>query len=142
MFSRFNLPPRRKFCNEEPSRTIQSAAEECNINKMIARYQKTGSFHGSSSIPTARPQFGEFVDVPTYQEAQQIIIDAQNAFADLSSDLRDRFRNDPAEMLSFLADPANKDEAIKLGLCASPPPDPALEIVESEGKTLLRKKSS
>ena len=45
-------PPRRKFFNDEPSMTIQSAADETDINLMIARYQKTGSFHGSTNMPT------------------------------------------------------------------------------------------
>ena len=48
-YSYSNRPPRRTFINDEPSMTIQSAADETDINVMIARYQKTGSFHGSTN---------------------------------------------------------------------------------------------
>jgi len=143
--SRFNLPDRRTHVNEEPSKTIQAAADECNINKMVARYNRTGSYHGIANQPTVRPQFGDFVDVPTFESAHQIILEATEHFATLPSDVRDRFGNNPAKMLEFLALDTNYDEAVKLGLCDAKPEPPApivVEVVESEGKTLLKKRSS
>ena len=119
-FSYSNRPPRRQFKNDEPSMTIQSAADETDINVMIARYQKTGSFHGSTNMPTVRPQFGDFVDVPEYQNAMNILIQAQDQFASLPANIRDRFANSPEKYLAFLADSSNKEEAVKLGLVNAP----------------------
>ena len=51
-----------------------------------------------------------------YADAQQLVIDANNAFANLPSRLRDRFANDPAKLLDFLSRKENLDEAISLGL--------------------------
>ena len=119
-FSYSNRPPRRQFKNDEPSMTIQSAADETDINVMIARYQKTGSFHGSTNMPTARPEFGDFIEVPDYQNAMNILLKAQDQFAALPANIRDRFANSPEKYLAFLSDSANKDEAIKLGLVNAP----------------------
>ena len=119
-YSYSNRPPRRLFMNDEPSMTIQSAADETDINVMIARYQKTGSFHGSTNMPTVRPDFGDFVAVPDYQNAMNILIQAQDQFAALPAQIRDRFANSPENYLAFLSDSSNKEEAIKLGLVNAP----------------------
>lgn len=128
-YSYSNRPPRRKFINDEPSMTIQSAADETDINVMIARYQKTGSFHGSTNMPSVRPEFGDFVDVPEYQNAMNILIQAQDQFAALPAEIRDRFANSPEKYLAFLSDSSNKEEAIKLGLVNAPV---VVEDVKSE----------
>ena len=109
--------------------TIQSAADETDINVMIARYQKTGSFHGSTNMPTVRPDFGDFIDVPDYQNAMNILIQAQDQFAALPANIRDRFANSPEKYLEFLSDSSNKEEAINLGLVNVPV---GVEDVKSE----------
>ena len=128
-FSYSNRPPRRQFMNDEPSLTIQSAADETDINVMIARYQKTGSFHGSTNMPTVRPEFGDFVGVPEYQNAMNILLQAHDQFAALPANIRDRFGNSPEKYLAFLSDTSNKEEAIKLGLVNAPV---VVEDVKSE----------
>lgn len=115
-YSLSNRPPRRTICNDEPSLTIQSAADECDINRMIDRYNRTGSFHGLISQPSAAPSFGDFSDASSYHEAQNKILAADSAFASLPAAVRDRFRNNPAELFSFLEDRNNLDEARLLGL--------------------------
>lgn len=127
-YSLANRPPRRKFMNDEPSMTIQSAADETDINVMIARYQKTGSFHGSTNMPSVRPDFGDFADVPEYQQAMNILLYAHDQFAALPANIRDRFSNSPEAYLAFLSDSSNKEEAIKLGLVNAP----VVEDVKSE----------
>lgn len=120
-----NRPPRRKFANDEPSMTIQAAADECDINKMIQRYQCTGSYHTQSRSPSVPPQFGDFADLQSYQDAQNTLLEAHELFAGLPAVIRDRFRNDPSQLLSFLEDKSNLEEAVKLGICVAPPvPEP------------------
>jgi len=38
------------------------------------------------------------------------------SFRELPAEIRNRFRNDPEELLRFTENPQNRDEAIKLGL--------------------------
>jgi len=118
LFSYTKRPPRRKFLNEDPSMTIQAAADDCDINVMIARYQKTGSYHGQVSMPSVSAQFGDFVSVPDYHAAMNLLVSANDQFAALPSAVRDRFQNDPARLLDFLSDEKNLEEAVKLGICS------------------------
>ena len=52
-------------------------------------------------MPVSRvPQFGDYSDMPSYQEAQNVIVAANNAFGHLSSKIRERFGNDPPPISS------------------------------------------
>ena len=102
-----------------PSLTQQHYAPECDINNIIARYRTTGMM--VDPLASRRPiQYGDYTAVPDYQSAQQIVCDAQEAFDALDARTRRRFANNPADLLAFLSDEANRDEAIKLGLIISP----------------------
>jgi phage internal scaffolding protein len=48
------------------------------------------------------------------------VIAAEDEFMRLPADLRARFENDPAQLIEFLENLENKDEAIKLGLVNPP----------------------
>lgn len=95
------------------SLTCQDYRDECTIPKVIEKYNITGRV---TNVRTDEPMYGEFHDVPNYQESLQIIIDADNKFNALSSKIRDRFQNDPAKMIEFMQDPENAEECEKLGL--------------------------
>ena len=58
----------------------------------------------------------------TFRQAQETVIAAAEAFAALPSRVRQRFNNDPAELLEFLADESNREEAVFLGLIEKPEP--------------------
>lgn len=107
--------------HETPSLAKQSSKDECDINVMMARYQTTGVFENVNQSP---PRWGDFSDVPSYQAAQNLILDSQRQFASLDAVTRARFGNDPAQMLAFLNDEKNRDEAMELGLVARPSPEP------------------
>lgn len=112
---------------ETPSLTRQSDAEDCDINVMMARYQATGV---EPRTNPREPQWGDFSSVPQYQEALEIIRQTQDDFMSMPAEARDRFANDPASMLAFLADPKNKDEAVRLGLVMPAPVEPPPAKVE------------
>lgn len=107
-------------CSVEPSMTKQSFADECDINKIMERYEKTGV------MPEGRRmyEFGEAISEYSYQESLNAVIHADEAFANLPAKLRDRFGNDPVQLLKFLENPANRDEAVELGLLEQPPAPP------------------
>lgn len=107
-------------------RTKQSFKAECDINQIMARYQKTGVIDFTQKH---EPQYGDCTGLE-FQRAMQVVIDARAMFEDLPSSVRSRFANDPARLLDFVHEPANREEAIKLGLVtpmrAEPvtPPEP------------------
>lgn len=74
--------------------------------------------------PPQRGFYGDFSNAPDYLDARMSLINAQKAFDGLSSEIRKRFGNDPLQLLAFLDDKKNKDEAIRLGLIDPPPPPP------------------
>lgn len=111
----------------DPGFTKQSFKEECDINNIMRRYEATQVLdHVSGQMP----EFGDYIGVLSYQESLNAVLYAQEQFAQLSAEVRDRFGNDPAKMLAFLEDEANRDEAVKLGLVAPPPPGPSQEELD------------
>lgn len=102
--------------NFEKTLTQQHFAEEVDINNIVSRALKTGLLGDPMSIGTRQAIFTDVASIGDYQSNLNKIIAAQNAFMELPADLRSRFNNDPANLLAFLSDVNNKDEAIKLGL--------------------------
>lgn len=106
--------------NDEESKTIQSEKDNCDINVIVSRFKRTGVMN---NLSTKSPLYGDFSEVGDFHTAQNRIIAAQEAFDALPSDLRKRFANDPGNLISFLDDPQNRSEAIKLGLVNADPQD-------------------
>jgi len=100
-------------------KTRQSFKEECDINNILARYQTSGILDFAQKH---EPQYAD-VSAIDYQESMLKVAQAKSMFNDMPSSLRARFKNDPAQMLDFLQNPANRAEAETLGLVnASPTP--------------------
>lgn len=99
---------------EKPSRTKQSFSDECNINSIMNRYATCGVI---DHVNTAQPLSGDFTIAPAdYQEAMNIMIEAEDRFAALPSDIRKRFDNKPLNLLEFIQNPDNYEEGVKLGI--------------------------
>lgn len=100
-----------------PSLAQQHFKDECDINTIIANFQQTGV------MPSGKrePLFGDFSGVPQdFMSAQNLFDEAQERFYSLSSDIRKRFNNNPAELLHFMSNPANADVAFDMGLINKP----------------------
>jgi phage internal scaffolding protein len=104
--------------------TQQHFKDESDINTIMSKYQRTGFLVDPLVAVSSRPEFGDFSTMSDFMDAQNVIAEANQLFAELPSSIRKRFNNDPAEMLYFLGEPDNKDEAIKLGLVNAPAPPP------------------
>lgn len=100
------------------SLTHQSFKDECDINLIIDRLDVSGFLNQPGQ---RTPQYFDASEVPDYQSALNQVIYAQSLFADLDAHVRKRFGNDPAAFVDFFNDPANQDEAIRLGLATSAP---------------------
>lgn len=115
------------FISDNPTMTQQHFKDDCDVNVIVNRFLKTGQF------PPVDPKamYGDFLDAPeSYRDALDQVIAAEEQFMELPAKVRERFQNDPAELLDFLADPKNKEEAINLGLLEKAPPAPSPAVPE------------
>lgn len=106
-----NSPKRPYVCSG--GRTRKSDALHTDINKIMKQYKDHGI------IPNTNGNLGFYADISEMGDFQQCLEKTrvvQNAFMQLDPYVRRRFGDDPANLLDFLSDPNNKDEAIKLGL--------------------------
>lgn len=131
------LTPRMRVSidfKDSPSMTKQEFKRECDINNIMARYLKTGIIDHVNKFQ------GDYADLGTpcdFQTAQNILIEAEDAFASLPSKIRKRFDNNPGEFLAFVQDPGNEQEMRELGLLKPEPPKPpekAPEPPKAKGK--------
>lgn len=96
------------------SLTHQSMAPECDINRIMLKWQKTGIIEHAN---TYQGQYGDFTNLPAdYHVAMNQIVATNEMFMSLPSSLRKRFNNDPGQFLEFVEDEDNRDEMRKLGL--------------------------
>lgn len=102
----------------DPSLASQSEALDCDINEIVRRFGITGVLPQNFRPP----QYGDFTGISDYRTALQAVRDAGESFMEMPAELRARFNNDPGVLIEFLADEANREEAVRLGLVNSAVP--------------------
>lgn len=111
--SAYDRDPAQGILFTETSLAQQHFKDECDVNNILRKYESTGLV---THVANGTPSYGDFSSVLEFQQAQNILIEAQERFDALPASLRKRFDNDPAVMLSFIEDPNNREEAEELGL--------------------------
>lgn len=106
----------------DEDRTQQQFAEEADINTIVKRFGLTGELPSPVSVPMT----GDFTGATDFHTAMNLVVQADSEFMRLPAELRRRFEHDAGNLLAFLEDPANREEAVKLGLVA-----PAPEVVQN-----------
>lgn len=109
---------------EDESLAIQSAAEEADINTIVRRFGLTGQLPSG----VAMPRYGDFSNLPDFHTAMNMVRQAQEGFMNVPAEIRARFGNDPQQLMQFLEDDRNRDEAVKLGLVK-----PAVSVEAASG---------
>lgn len=99
--------------NDEPSKTDQSQAAETDVNNIVEKYNRTGQI---THLAKHQGQFLDVSNIENLYEATLHVKAAESAFAELPAHLREKFNNEPINMIEFLQDSKNDDEAIELGL--------------------------
>lgn len=99
--------------NNEPSLTVQSEKDSCDINLIVERHLRTGIM---TNYRTSQPMYGDFTSCVDYHEAVARAQQAEESFMTLPASIRARFSNDPGQLIDFLSNENNRSEAIKLGL--------------------------
>ena len=93
-------------------RTKQSFKDSCDINKILKKAQGTGSLAHLIKYPEG--VYAEFDGEFGLLEAQQRIARAGEIFADLPSEVRREFGNNPLDFVAFAGDPANAGKLAEL----------------------------
>lgn len=99
-------------CQDE-TKTKQSMAEECDINVIWSRYVKTGELPLNNR---KAPMYGDFTNIPTYQDALEAVREAGATFNMMPAEVRARFQNDPAEFVEYCSNEANREQLKLWGL--------------------------
>lgn len=122
-----------KTVNELPSKTKQSFRDIVNTNNIIKKYRQTGIIN---HITSKDGVYGDFSEMKDFSGALNTVIKAKQQFELLPSEVRNRFGNDPSQLISFLQDPKNVDESVRLGLRTKKTTSPGeVPPKQSEGGT-------
>lgn len=114
---------------DKVSMTKQEFVKECDVNNIIKSFQP-GTMHALLQQYAMQGRFEDLPEPLDFQAALEIQMEAERAFMDLPSKVRERFGQDPARFLDFMHNPDNKDEAQSLGLLM--PQAPAAEPLKVE----------
>lgn len=112
---------------EEPSLAQQQFKDECDINNILHQFNVTGLFPENP----LSPRYGDFTGIKDYQSALNAVIAAESEFDALPAQIRARFNNNPEELINFLENKENLDEAISLGLVDKKTEASVQQVVES-----------
>ncbi len=122
-----SVPSRLTFA--ATGRTEQSHIKACDINSIMAKYQKTGAIEHLAKHP---PKYGD-VTGADFTAAQVLVAAHKSQFEELPSQIRTVFSNDPAEYLNFVTDPENESFLQTEGLAGLlPQEEPSVEETATE----------
>jgi len=93
--------------------TRQEFAEECDINVLMATYERNGVLNHFNRLP---PQYLDVTEVPDLQNALAIYNQAEQAFMTLPAKVRKEFDNDPVKFVEFAQDRENLPAMQEWGL--------------------------
>lgn len=94
------------------SLTVQSQAEDADLNVLMDRFGITGRMPENIRLP----EYGDFSHVTDYRSALEAVRDAHENFMEIPAKVRARFDNDPQQYMDFVANPNNIPEMRELGI--------------------------
>lgn len=104
---------------KEPTMTIQSEKDNCDINVIMNRYATCGT-----PLPVrsdgVEPMFADVSELGDYMENYNRCKQAEEMFNALPSALRKELDNNPANLLPFIQDEKNKERCYEYGLINKP----------------------
>ena len=111
----YNYKSPKGIENKSASMTQAQFQDECDINRIMDRYMRTGCL--SDPMSQRKPgTYGDFSQLGDYMENMNKVVEAREMFESLPSRIRERFGNNPGAMIDFVMNPDNQKEAIELGL--------------------------
>lgn len=99
-------------------RTQQHFKDQCDVNKIMARYNRTGIM---SHVNRAQAKYGDFTMLGDFVENADKVVRAQQAFDQLPSELRKEFDNDYTKFFASIGKPEYRDKMVKWGILKEEP---------------------
>lgn len=123
------MPLKRvQISSDQPTLTQQKFQNDQDIHTILNRFAKTGIL----GDPSRTPIYGDFSNPNQFIENMNMVADFKSQFEQQPVKIREKFHNDPQELIEYLSDKKNHKEAVKLGLMDSnvlPPEEPAVPPV-------------
>lgn len=119
------------FFDANEGKTKPEFADDCDVNRIIDCFMKTGTIPNQGNF---RVEYGDFSQVPDFTTAMNQLAEAGQSFDLLPAKVRDRFHNQPQNLLEFLAKVENQEEAYRMGLAEKPPKEPEMPAKPAEVK--------
>lgn len=111
----YNYKQKDGVKNNTPSMTQQQYREECDINRIMDRYLRTGVL--SDPLENrGTPKYGDYAELGDYMDHMNKVVEANEMFESLPASIRKRFNNNPGELIEFVMDDKNRVEAEMLGI--------------------------
>lgn len=114
-----------------PSMTKQSDAESADVNNIVAQFIRGVTPPG---LTIHEGTFADVSNVGDYLSCVNTVKQAEAAFAELPARLRDRFGNDPSNLIEALFDPNMAAELTELGVLAPATEAPTPEVPPTPAK--------
>jgi len=114
------------------SRTQQNLHESTKIGSILKKYATTGII---THLNNAQPQYGDFSNYKGFQDNLNLVIEAQESFDSLPSEIRKYFQNSPQNLIDFISDESNRQKAEDLGLVPKKQTDDIKTIAKNDDKT-------
>lgn len=95
-----------------PVITKQDGKRDADINFILKNYEKTGTIGNITNKP---PVFGDFTSALEYDQALQLVREAEEGFSRWPAAARELARNDPKVALEMLADEGGRAALEALG---------------------------
>lgn len=110
-----------------PSKTRQAPKDGTQIDSILKKYATQGVSPNDVGVFFATAASAPYGVQPStdYQMMLNEVIRVENYFMSLPSRIREKFGHNAQNMINFVADPSNLEEAQKLGLVQKDPEKPA-----------------
>lgn len=116
------------------TRTKQSLADEADINHIIKRYANTSMLADLDKLESV---YGEITSMDLLESHQKIMA-AEEAFMEISSDIRKQFDNDPGKFIDYATNPENIDQMLEWKLAKLTPQSQALRDAKAEADLIAK----
>lgn len=103
--------------------TKQAHKDECDINRILRQYQRTGII---THVQSARPSYTDLPSDVDFQASMHVLMQAEEAFSNLPARVRAHFDNDPGRFLAAFSDEKQADQLREFGLLKPLSPSPTL----------------
>lgn len=102
-----SMLPTFKSDEYKDGRTKQGFKDSCDINKILRKWQKTGTI---THLAKYQGQYGDFSDIDDLLTAQERLARGQAIFDELPGEVKREFNQNVGDFYKFVNDPANADK--------------------------------